>query len=228
MNFSEFRLSSDPNIIGVNNGTLQIEFKDDSFSSEKDRLLFNSFYIDEHYWQSGNYVSDIKIGNLAANAYPKSFKTHFISFAPYLPGFEFVVTSEAYRILLQYKMPKHKVFTVCILGNKQFESEVFYLINWDFIGFESINFQDSMVFTGIELLGKSYHPIKNLNEYKNFMVVNPIHTFESVRLNEKDLENDIMFLKAVGMFMSVGLKNELPKSGLGLNFPDENLVTKIL
>lgn len=202
-------LSSEPSIIGVNNGVYQVELNDKkSFLNKEEKKYFESYF-------NGNFNSFIienfkkndsqKITELLYFPIKKAKETDFVRFSPNEMGLNFLASQKALNIIEQFLLPDYIKIPAKINGFKN----DYYTIGFPIVTNDIINFPKS----------KFYHRIKKMEldnlsfeDYKKVSgaLVKTL-TLELVNTNYK---KDILNLQGQGLFFSNLLISKLQENNI--------------
>lgn len=238
--YNQVENSRDPNIIGIRDGSFQVELKWlKSFNNKEEREYYNGLLggvnFDKFRFSNFPIVVDQKKINLPLKFYAdkKSVKeTDFVTFAYELLGLQLMVSEETLLIMKQFKLPPMIEIECQIIAKKAgvFEGK-FYLLGFPYIDDELIDYSQS----------KFIYLEKNnglLGEWKVMPEMNTRKEFISFRENEicalarpktihlkKTTEYDVINMRYHYLFFSKNLIDTLRKKKLirGLDILDCNL-----
>ena len=214
MNYYQAYLNPEPKIIGVNNGISQIKIgkeeivNDDSFKEFRD--FFN--YDNKVFWVNQNYIFDFKIPVIKAKLLKKAKITDIMGYTPNITFLNNAYSSKFIKILKQFNLNHHKTFEIKIDN----VSEKYFLLYHSTILLEDINYIKSTTYTGHKILRNiKYHSINNYEEYRTFIISNPIHSFEKICISKEYKNLDFISIQGTSYnFYSERLIEVLTKNNI--------------
>ncbi|MGJ8660373.1 MAG: hypothetical protein ACSHWV_11035 [Cellulophaga fucicola] len=201
--------SSEPSIIGVNNGVYQVELNDKkSFLNKEEKRYYESYFndsVDSFILENFKKNDSRKITELLYFPLKKAKETDFVCFSPFELGLDFIVSQKALNIIEQFALPDYIKIPAKINGFKN----DYYTIGFPIVTNDRINFPKS----------KFYHRIKKIEldnlsfeDYKKVSgaLVKTL-TLELVNTNYK---KDILNLQGQGLFFSNPLISKLQENNI--------------
>lgn len=220
MNYKLIRLSSDPKVIGVNNGSAQIELNCRSLGilgNDSDKVLGG------FVWKDGAFKSFLKDNGLEAinmQLLRQAKLTDFMTHSPDVKNSLFTVSETCFSLLTQFELDGYEAIKVNLLHNGKKLNESYRLIIYPHIGFEDFDFEESIMYTGNELRGKSYQKIYDFLQFQDLIENDPFISFEKAVIRAKGKMFNLLNVGGIGLFMSERLIDACIKAGLtGLNIP---------
>lgn len=219
MKYYSIQTVSDPKIIGVNNGIMQVEICDDNFLEPMIPLKFNGVEID-----MSEEVKRLKI--TCIKKLKKVIMTDFLSFGPDLTWCPFFVTRRTAAILSRFNTSPIHLFPVAIEDSRELNDYSLALIHP--LSMDVIDFEKSVFFSGSEVFidHRKYHDIPNKEEYiKQFNenLTRPEH----IVLNSSFNSNlDLFYSLGFPLYISERLKLALESNNItGVSILDWRLPT---
>lgn len=200
-----FRLNrvSDPEIKGVTSGLAQVELNGDNPTTRK----LKDFFLGVGYWERGKTIPDFNIDNCTASFLPRAKLTDFLDFSPFLITCHFMISEDVLAVFKKLKIQKYVAYPVQIYKGKKPIAEKYYLFCCPLQGYDVINFQESVFYTGSEITGKKYVHYNNHVEYQSD---NRITNAEKLVLNKNfDSTLDLFTTRIGGIFVSEALKDAI-------------------
>lgn len=214
MYYNILRISSEPKVIGVNNGIYQIELDKSCFSNGKEYERFILEFPED---------STIDINHprpLVYKVLKKAKLTDFMGYCQYLHGVPFVLSGKAVGIFKDFSLKEHSLIEITLKEN---EKDSYYLFRYPFTENSSINFEKSVFYTQRPGQDRVYHKIHNENELMTFWKQNALWSAEKFVLEESEASYDCIRLRIGGIFISDKLQKAIEAGGLiGQNIPKTN------
>jgi hypothetical protein len=212
MEYFEVTFDSDPKVTGLKKGGAQVEI------DEKGEEFFKikAFFMTLKYWERKDFIPDFNVKIESAILLKGAKLTDFLHFTPRMIGCPFMVDEEVNELFEQFSLPEHYYWPVTI--DKIHSSySLFYL---PFLGFEYVDFENCLFYTGYELLNNvKFYRINSLEEFQNFNR-GEILRVKELAFNDRFNKGWDMFNSRLGgLFVSEQLKLAIENSNLlGLNF----------
>lgn len=225
MKYYLIRSSSDPKVIGVKNGLAQVEFGE---KENKHNLTYKKtldFFSYAEYWRNDEVFPEFEV-HLNASILKNAKLTSFIEYTPFLLSCPFLVHNDVVSIFSRFNIQRHRNYPVKIYDSKECINSEYKLFCCPYLGFDVINYSESIFYTGSDLLGKTYYTFNNEKEYRSFP--NIINS-EVLKMNDNfDSSLDLFVGRIGGMHVSERLKNELQNNNVtGIKILD-NIGPKII
>jgi len=221
----QIRNSVEPDIIGVTNGTFQLEldFSDIGKTNymQIESLLLNS--TASHFLSNQKNVKNLSLNLIKGIPLKKAKLTDIIVFAPYLIGIKYIVSKKFVDCLLDLRVPtdQYELFPTRIKG----VSEKFFLFFVPMLETKQIVFSRSLIYPDIEISKKekSYIRIDSFEQYCEFLNTNPLVSFQRIVLPKKFSFFDILSVQGAGdLFFSEKFLELLKTRGVSsLEITDE-------
>ncbi|TPE45831.1 hypothetical protein [Pontibacter mangrovi] len=214
MHYNILRISSDPKVIGVNNGIYQIELDKSCFSNIKE---YEKFILE--FPEDSNV--DINYPRpLIYRVLKKAKLTDFMGYSQSLIGVPFVLSGKAVRIFNDFSLKEHSLIEIEFKENKD---NSYYLFRYPFTENSTINFEKSVFYTQRPGQDKVYHKIHSEDDFKVFWKQNALWRAEKFVLEESEANYDCIRLRIGGVFISDKLQKAIEAAGLiGQNIPKTN------
>jgi|GEM_PF-2807373 len=201
MVYKSFNIIGDPDVIGVKNGVTQIEIDKNNFKSEKALDDFHLSFPEDP-------KRDIEVIHPLKYKLLKGGKINdFMFYGYYIKAIPFIISEKGLKVMQSHSLMEFSLLDVEI-NNYKSEAK-FYLFRYPFIELQQVEFKDSLIYTGNNLIGKKYY---ELNSYEDFVELKKsIKTsllFEKVVLKKLDNTVDFVRLRGVGEFISPKLEQE--------------------
>ena len=186
MKYRQATTSSEPKIIGVNNGVYQLELNEKKLEKHKGFDLINHLFLESRKRDIEAFNNSVKNLNLDIIFEFKKLKnakiTDVIGFSPFFFSCSYIISQRFVECLnqVEVKQSEFKLFPVSI---KNIE-EIFYLLFIPMIPHEQINFVNSITYLGRPGLytGVDYIDVKSIEDYMSQSV---LLKFEKVSLSTK-------------------------------------------
>ena len=214
MHHNILRVSSEPKVIGVNNGIYQIELDKSCFSDGKE---FERFVLG---FQEDTTISINYPQPLIYKVLKKAKLTDFMGYSQYLKGIPFVLSAKAVNVFKDFTLKEHSLIEITLRENKDAS---YYLFRYPFTENSKIKFEKSVFYTQIPGQEKVYHKIHNENEFMAFWNQNALWKAEKFVLDEPEANYDCIRLRIGGVFISERLQKAIETNRLiGQNIPRTN------
>ena len=197
MKYYQIDRTGDSKIIGIKNGTSQVELLDGNIEKNECYKNFVNHFNGSNiaFWQNQTLIFGLKPpvikGKMRKNA-----KVTDLMWYGQAYHFLFEIYSKKYiDIIKSFDIGKMKIFDFEIedVLNK------YYLMFIETILLDEVDFKKSTIVTGFKHLKTiKYHNINNREEYHNFKQQNPISTFEKIVIDIKYKERDIISVQGAG------------------------------
>ncbi|PQJ76519.1 hypothetical protein [Polaribacter glomeratus] len=198
--FKRITNSSEPNVIGVNNGVYQLEFKGKelkkniNYKEIEETLLIGNI---DKFLKDQNGISNLEIKHLKGKLLKKAKLTDIMVFSPFFFGYEYIVSQKFVDCLEEEKVNKNeyhlrKIEIIDVKDN-------YYLLFVPMIPNTEIVFSESLIYPTFDALSseKKYFDIKNYEDYIELQEKEPFNSFDKVVLNPKYQERSIIYLQGV-------------------------------
>lgn len=219
-------LTSDPKVIGVKNGLYQAEISKENFKNYQEYERTMNFFLHSNYWKHENVVPDFDIELKKVRLLKKAMITDFMGYSQYLVGIPFLISKRVADIFEHFKIQQNYLYRVELYTYQGKEVEMpYYLFYCPFLGFDTIDYKNSVLYSGDELLGdKQYHTIHSLEEYNDLLDETPFIHFEKLTIvPEKEL--NLYQLRTGGIFVSNALREAMDLEGLtGITYKEHPLL----
>lgn len=227
MNYYKIIPSSDPQIIGVNNGICQAEWMEEKYSKEELEHLYQFFKSRD--WNYINKKPDFT-STYHAKLLKKATLTDFLQFSPYMFACPFLISSRVKIALGSYHIQEYFLFPAILYGEEgKILTEDYSLFYMPLQEFDVVNFDKSIFYTqlGIHKENRKYLSFKNIDQYKSFS--GGIKQIEKLVLNEDfDKTLDLFETRLGGMFISEYLKDWFELSEFtGINILGDEYVPRL-
>ncbi|NDV78463.1 hypothetical protein [Dysgonomonas sp. 511] len=202
--------SSDPLIIGVNNGIYQVELiENKSFVNKKERQYYENFFDGEfNSFTINNFrnVESEEISELIYFPLKKAKETDFVSFSPYEMGLNFLVSQKVIKIMDSFSVGDYIKIPSKIEGF----NNIYYTIGFPIFTEDVINFFKSKF---CHLIEES--ELNNLSKDDYKKVAGALVKTINLELVKNDsLNRDIINLEGQGLFFSTPLLLKLNKENI--------------
>ncbi len=203
-------VSSDPKIIGVNNGISQIELDRKNLLNHDGKHYdfykhFNSF----SYWANQNDQINFNISIINAKQLRKAKMTDLLLYGPKIMAFNWLISEKLYSLLKDFNIGEHKLFEVSIEGceEKYFFLKLKTILKDEFIFDQNIL---TVYKKGID----EEITFNDINEYNNFILENPLFQYKHIALKKELEKYDIIYTQGAGNYFSERLIKSFNENGL--------------
>ncbi|MGP1994250.1 hypothetical protein D9V96_020385 [Zobellia laminariae] len=197
--YKQITTSADSDIIGVNNGLYQLEFKEKELKKSlnyeviKDVLL--NFDVN-NFLKNQDSIQKTETSILTAHLLKKAKLTDIMTFAPYFFGYKYVVSEKFVNCLSNVANTREEYHLREI--NIKGIDEKYYLLFIQMIPSSEINFSKSLFYSenigGID--NKNYLQISDYGEYSKQIKETPFIKWERIVLNKEYEDRKIISLQA--------------------------------
>lgn len=215
--YYEIRHAWEPKIIGVKDGLSQVEIKTDSFASKEEYEQLFDFFNSQKFHQRENKVPDFSINIIKAHLLKNAKITDFMAFMPFLLGSDFIITEKVYEAIKRLEMPESYFYPITIYSKSEKIDQRFYMFYTPFYSSDLIDFPNSILYRGNNVIGKTYYKINSREEYKEY--IPKLIEFERMVVNDKKIRDlDYISMQSGHTFISERFKNIIESEKLtGLN-----------
>jgi hypothetical protein len=191
-------VSSDPKIIGVKNGIMQVELDRKNLLNQDGRHNeFYKYFGSFPYWVKQNNQIDFNISIINAKPLKKAKMTDILAYGPYIMAFEWLISEKFYNMLKDFNIGEHTLYEVNVENcvEKYFFLKLRTILRDEFIFNKNIltvyrNGNDDEV------------SFKDLNAYQQFILENPLCQFKHIALNKEFEKFDIIYTQSAGNYFS--------------------------
>lgn len=211
MKYYNLKLSSDPKVIGVNNGITQVEIKENLYPDKIMYLNIQDFFSGVDYWQKGKTIPDFPI-HIHAQVLTRAKLTDFLQFSPYLITCPFLMSQRVLNVFNQFKVQNYFTYPVTIYSKDYTVlSKSYYLFCCPYLDYSVFDFEQSSFYTGSHLRGKKPLYFKNVSDYVDYLkTVSPFVKASKLKLSAAfDTTLDYFSARIGGYFISEGLKDAI-------------------
>lgn len=205
----QITVSSEPKIIGVNNGVYQIELNKISLLNEKGNYYeFYKFFNSFSYWLNQDNIPVFDLLPLEAKKVKKAIMTDLLKYSPTIMAFKWLISERFYKILKDFNIGEHSLYEVKI----EHSEEKFFFLKLKTITKDKFIFNKNILTVYKNGIDEEI-TFQDFDEYLKFMDVNPLFQFRHIALN-KDLESlDIIYTQSAGNYFSERLINAFNENG---------------
>lgn len=203
------RLASDLKEIGVKNGIKQVAIHEDGFT---DKLLYKKifdFFCGADYWVKTNKQPNFGVELQCLEKLEDAILTDFLSFGPVLLSCPFLISLNVEKCFAKFRLQEHYFYDAKVFDKKSiFNYKLFYCPT---LPYASINFEQSIFYSGSLLSGKAYCNLSNEAELLDYSENNSanVRAEKIVLADDFDRNLDLFSLKFGGVFVSERLKEAL-------------------
>jgi hypothetical protein len=203
-------VSSEPKIIGVNNGISQIELDRKNLLNHDGKhndfyKHFNSF----SYWVNQNDQIDFNLSSINAKKLRKAKMTDLLLYGPKIMAFEWLISENFYSVLKDFNIGEHKLFEVSI---EECEEKYFFLKLKTILRDEFI-FNRNILTVYKKGIDEEI-TFNDNDEYNNFIFENPLFQYKHIALNKELEKFDIIYTQSAGKYFSERLIKTFNENGL--------------
>ncbi|AMM51547.1 hypothetical protein TH61_10685 [Rufibacter sp. DG15C] len=195
MIYKSLDVSGEHKVIGVRNGFYQIELEKKNFKNIKGEDQFHLQFPQDPRIELG-LDRPLRYKLLRGGRV-----NDFMNFCYYIKAIPFMVSEKVVTVLTELSLPDYSLVDVDIT-NYDSESK-FYLLRFPFTELDRVNWPESVIYTGSELLGKNYLNIRSYDDYVDFrQKYHKVTDFEKIVLHNLPAEFDIIWVRGAGIFIS--------------------------
>ncbi len=195
MKYYQIDRTGEPKIIGVTNGSAQVEVIEKAIDKNHNYLDFENHFsgYNLEFWQNQQRVYDLTPPPIKGKILKKAKLTDIIEYGPNY-HFLYKAYSEKYiNIIRAFNIPRLKTFDFEIENI----SEKYHLLFFETVLLDEIDYEKSKVISGYKVLNNiKYHSVNNRDEYIAFNYNNPTGGFELIAIPKKYLGKDIISIEA--------------------------------
>jgi len=220
-------MSSEPKVIGVNNGIYQLELDKksmDTNSKEYKKFIEWFDYDNPLFWSQQDVVKTLKSPIIRSTMLKKAKITDLMDYAPSYCFLNYVYSEKFINILKAFDIGDYSLFDFEIEG----VSSKYYLMFIKNVTLTEINYDKSIIYSGHEVLNNiKYYTLSNYQDYLNLKKQKDILTsFKKIAISKKYYGKDIIEVQTSSKaFYSEKLVDFLLDCGItGLNVKYENSI----
>lgn len=211
--------SSDPKVVGVNDGGGQVEISAKGFKDKGgfDKLL--KLFSLENYKSGESMHPGFEVAVEYAKAFKRAKLTDFLFYTPHFWTCPFMLSTKGQSIFAKHNLTGHNFYPATIY-HKDLVIEDYKLFQCKELDYDVINFPNSKFHSGYEIMNN----LKKLkfNSKEDFIKRGYISFFraEKITLNSNfDISLDFFILGIFGTFVSERMMGRMKEDGLtGMNF----------
>ena len=214
--------SSEPSVIGVNNGVCQVELNEKkSFVNKEEKKYYESFFngnFNSFILDSYKDIDPTRISELAYTPLKKAKETDFVHFSPNEMGLDFLVSQKVVNIIECFSICDYIKISSRIEGFKN----QYYTIGFPIITEDVINYPKSRFY---HLIKEEKYTNLSKEDYKKISGA-LVRTLSLKLINSDKLKRDIINLQGQGMFFSTSLISKLKEENVS-SFDVGNTILEI-
>src|SRR5687768_5975392 len=139
MNYYRLRLLSDPKVIGVRNGIMQVELDESKYLDKEAYKRIRTYFFGLNWWEKERFPPFDFLFH--AQILRGAKLTDFLSFGPSFIGCPFLIHNKVAKVFSQFNMQEHRLFPAILYEKERVVSsdyQLFYtrLLEIDIVDFE--------------------------------------------------------------------------------------------
>lgn len=195
MNYYQIDRTTEAKIIGIKNGTSQVELDVNSIEKDDKYLDFEKHFsgFKKDFWSKQSDIFSLNTPLLKGKLRKGARITDIMRYGPTY-RYLFKMYSEKYiDIIKAFRLGNFKTFEF----NIENVNEMYYLLFFESVTLDEIVYDKSTIISGHKVLKNlNYHIIKNSTEYIEFNSQFPTGGFEKLTIPKKYSERDIIQTQA--------------------------------
>ncbi|SDD44068.1 hypothetical protein [Niabella drilacis] len=210
MKYYLLRTVSDPKIVGVTDGGGQVELDANNPITEE----LKNFFFFASYWNEKRTAPNFDVRNCTATIVPKAKLTDFLNFSPALMTCPFMISERLAEVFASFKVQKYYTYPVTLSKEGMLIPDKYFLFCCPFLGYEVINFPESVFYTKKSLFDKerNYIHYKDEKDFSENYIVSA--KIEKLVLNSNfDSSLDYFKTRVGEIYISEGLKDAIEVLG---------------
>ena len=209
--FKRVTNSSEPKVIGVNNGIYQVELHEKELAKHKNLLTQVNI---KGFLDHRDKIFDLDIV-LEGKFLPRAKVTDIMGYTPHLFGFPYLISQKVVECLEEENVSKEEyhLLKVDIKGLDQ----NYYLLYVPWIRNSEIIFSESLIYSTFDANShsKKYFDIKDYNDYIELQNKEPFNSFDKVVLSQKYQSKSIISIQGITeLFLSDSLVEKILKKNI--------------
>ncbi|OJX54866.1 MAG: hypothetical protein BGO88_03045 [Flavobacterium sp. 38-13] len=214
MKYYQIFRSAEPKVIGIKDGTSQVEL------ITKDMLSESSFIDFDNHFSGSNKVffqNQDKIDSLLPPIFrgvlrKRAFVTDLMQYGQVFRHLYYLYSERYINILKTHNIGEFNLFPFKIENVEN----LYYLLFVKAIPREEIIFKDSLLYTGQKVLENvKYYDVNNLQQYTDLVATTPLATFEKIAISKEHSGKDLISIQgAANYFYSEKLVDFLLDCGI--------------
>jgi hypothetical protein len=166
--------NSDPKVIGVHNGIMQVMIESDLYFDEQEYNRLIAGFSDYENNIENTFFSHAHF-EILANLLPKAKLTDFLLYGPKLNGCPFIISDKVSELLKGFKIQNYKTYPVSLYKDGNLFNNSYRLFHCPVQSHEIIDFKKSTFFTGSSLLkNRRQLSFNNFEEYVKHSIPLPL------------------------------------------------------
>ncbi|WP_333694374.1 hypothetical protein [Flavobacterium sp.] len=203
-------VSSEPKIIGVKNGIMQVELdRKNLLNQDGSHNKFYKYFGSFPYWANQNNKIDFNISVINAKPLKKAKMTDLLAYGPYIMAFKWLISEKFYNILQDFNIGEHTLYEVNI---ENCEEKYFFLKLKTILRDEFVFNRN--VLTVLEKNSFVDYTFLNKIEYDDFILNNPLSEYKHIALKQELEKYDIIYTQGAGDYFSERLIKTFNENGL--------------
>lgn len=205
--FRRITNSSQPKVIGVNNGIYQVEL-DEKYLKDKFYNQLTQTNVKE-FSKHRDEIFNLDI-TLKGKLLPKANVTDLMGYTPHFFGFHYLISQKVANCLKEENVSKEEyhLLKVDIKGL----DEDYYLLYVPWISSSEIVFSESLIYGTFDANSsdKKYFDIKNYDDYNELQEKEPFNSFDKVVLSHQFKTKSIISIQGITeLFFSDSLAEKI-------------------
>jgi hypothetical protein len=204
------RLSSDPKVTGLGDGSNQAIIDRSSYTYPEDYDEMLRYLGSNEYW---SLIEEAKRKNFVLEnvvCKPKSNLTNFISYAPNLINCPFLISNIVYQILSEFHIANHRSYSAKVKYNKHVHP--YYLLHISPLDLDVIDFNRSIFQSEFDFPNENNYNFRSPEELEEFGRKNIGISGKNIYLDPNKILNIDMFcLRYSGIVVSEKVKIRLER-----------------
>jgi len=220
MKYYKIKRDSNPKVIGIKDGSYQVEILREMFENKSNFDTFYETYIKlvdgKVAWRG---LMNIEVIIEYAELRKGAFTTDLLAYIPFIfDGGQYIVSEDLLALFSKFKIATFKSYSVPMytFEGKRLAKN-YFLLHMPMLQYDYIDFDKSVFYYEDERFNKIYIKFNSEREYKDFGIGKLSCYFSSLYLNKKfDRSLDIFTLRGGGVdyIVSERVKVEIEKSKL--------------
>lgn len=196
--------SSEPSVIGVNNGVYQVELDEKkSFLNRDEKKYYESYFngnFNSFILENFKTIDNNKITELLYFPLKKAKETDFVRFSPNEMGLNFLISQNVADIFEKFSITNYVKIPTKVSGF----SKSYYAVGFPIVTEKSIDFYNSKFY---HIIKKNLFTNLSFEDYKK--ISGTLVKASEIKLVENRSLSDIVNLQGQGLFFSDALISEL-------------------
>ncbi len=197
MKYYQIFRSAEPKVIGIKDGTSQVELITKDILSDKSFIDFDNHFNSHNkdFWQSQDKIQFLNPPTFTGVLRKKAKVTDIMQYGEMFAFLNYIYSERYYNIIKAFKIGQHKAFGFVIENVRH----PYYLLYFETVSLLEISHEKSLIYTGNSVLNNvQFHKVASYEAYVDLKKEFPLARFKSIAIPEHYYGKDIIETQASG------------------------------